>query len=163
LRQNAITACTPPHMNLTRSGVVHCCPSLAGGWGPPNALGWSMASPGSLVEGRPPLRNARRTTSTISSWRMVTDTHPVNVQAEQERRFSHRNRRQPGEWWNATANRDSDQAPTSEDGTALLTSDEDSATPLNYMEAISSSEADEWRKEPARMSSSPSCSTRSGR
>jgi hypothetical protein len=36
--------------------------------------------------------------------------------------------------------------PTSEDGTALLTSDGDSATPLNYMEAIRSSKADEWRR-----------------
>jgi hypothetical protein len=53
----------------------------------------------------------------------VTDTHPVNVQAEQEQRYPQRTRRPPGEWWNATANRDSDQDPTSEDGTALLTSE----------------------------------------
>jgi hypothetical protein len=55
----------------------------------------------------------------------VTDTHPVDAQAEQERRYPQRNRRQTGEWWNPTANRDSDQEPTSEDGTALLTSDGD--------------------------------------
>jgi hypothetical protein len=94
----------------------------------------------------------------------VTDTHPVNVQAEQEQRYPQRTRRPPGEWWNATANRDSDQEPTSEDGTALLTSDRDSATPLNYMEVIRSSEADEWRRAcDDELATFPSCNTRSGR